>query len=167
MGIIVNKGMLLPVRKLQSLKFAQGTPYETRFAPATAKAERVLPEEVAQIVRRSLVDVVQAGTAVRLKKGFTQKEGEGIEMGGKTGTGDQRFASYAANGRLIESRAVNRSATFVFLIGERFFGTVTAYVHEPYAADYAFTSALTVQLLKSMIPALQPLVAGSADGQIP
>lgn len=167
MGIIVNKGMLLPVRKLQSLKFAQGTPYETRFAPATAKAERVLPEEVAQIVRRSLVDVVQAGTAVRLKKGFTQKEGEGIEMGGKTGTGDQRFASYAANGRLIESRAVNRSATFVFLIGERFFGTVTAYVHEPYAADYAFTSALTVQLLKSMIPALQPLVAGSAESQIP
>ena len=51
----------------------------------------------------------------------------------------------------------------MFLIGDRFFGTITAYVHEPYAADYVFTSALTVQLLKSLIPALQPLVAQSAD----
>ena len=28
MGIIVNKGMRLPIRKLQSLEFAQATPYE-------------------------------------------------------------------------------------------------------------------------------------------
>jgi hypothetical protein len=31
-------------------------------------------------------------------------------------------------------------------------------VHEPYAAHYEFTSALSVQLLKSMAPALQPLL---------
>ncbi|WP_143746649.1 hypothetical protein, partial [Caballeronia catudaia] len=53
---------------------------------------------------------------------------------------------------------VNRSATFVFVIGERFFGTLTAYVREPYAARYDFTSALAVQLLKSLGPALQPLL---------
>ena len=83
------------------------------------------------------------------------------EIGGKTGTGDQRFATYAPGGKLLESRVVNRSATFVFLIGDKFFGTLTAYVHEPYAADYTFTSALMVQLLKSLIPALQPVVAES------
>jgi hypothetical protein len=49
-------------------------------------------------------------------------------MGGKTGTGDQRFDVYGAGGRLIESRYVNRSATFVFNIGERFYGSMTAYV---------------------------------------
>ncbi|WP_143746434.1 hypothetical protein, partial [Caballeronia catudaia] len=57
---------------------------------------------------------------------------------------------------------VNRSATFVFVIGERFFGTLTAYVREPYAARYDFTSALAVQMLKSLGPELQPLFA---DGQ--
>ncbi|MHB1249643.1 MAG: transglycosylase domain-containing protein, partial [Polaromonas sp.] len=31
MGIIVNKGMRLPLRKFQSLAFAQATPYETHF----------------------------------------------------------------------------------------------------------------------------------------
>jgi hypothetical protein len=31
-------------------------------------------------------------------------------------------------------------------------------VHEPYAAHYEFTSALSVQLLKSMAPVLQPLL---------
>jgi membrane peptidoglycan carboxypeptidase len=159
MGIIVNKGMLLPVRKLQSMEFAKGTPYETHLVHLPAVGKRVLPEEVTDVVRRSLIDVVQGGTGVRLKNGFGQKDGSFIEIGGKTGTGDQRFETYAPGGNLIESRAVNRSATFVFLIGDRFFGTVTAYVHEPYAADYKFTSALTVQLLKSLIPALQPIVA--------
>jgi hypothetical protein len=46
----------------------------------------------------------------------------------------------------------------VFAIGDRFFGTLTAVVHEPYAKRYDFTSALAVQLLKSMAPALQPLL---------
>ena len=163
MGIIVNNGMAMPAKKLDSLQFAQGTPYETDFIHNTAAGVRVLPEEVAKIVRRSLSDVVQGGTGVRLKGGFTQKNGTMIEIGGKTGTGDQRFVSYAPNGKVIESRAVNRSATFVFEIGDRFFGTITAYVHEPYAADYTFTSAMTVQLLKALIPALQPMVAASAD----
>jgi membrane peptidoglycan carboxypeptidase len=161
MGIIVNKGMLMPVRKLQSMEFAKGTPYETHLVHLPAVGKRVLPEEVTDVVRRSLIDVVQGGTGVRLKNGFGQKDGSFIEIGGKTGTGDQRFETYAPGGNLIESRAVNRSATFVFLIGDRFFGTVTAYVHEPYAADYKFTSALTVQLLKSLIPALQPIVAAA------
>lgn len=158
MGIIVNRGMLMPVRKLQGMQFAKGTPYETHFAQVPPGGKRMLPEELTDIVRRSLIDVVQGGTGVRLRNGFGQKDGTAIEIGGKTGTGDQRYETYAPGGRLIESRAVNRSATFVFLIGDRYFGTITAYVHEPYAADYNFTSALTVQLLKSLIPALQPLV---------
>jgi membrane peptidoglycan carboxypeptidase len=167
MGIIVNKGMLMPVRKLQSMQFAKGTPYETHFVHVPGAGTRVLPEEVTEVVRRSLIDVVQGGTGVRLKNGFAQKDGSVIEIGGKTGTGDQRFETYAPGGKLLESRAVNRSATFVFLIGDRFFGTVTAYVHEPYAADYVFTSALTVQLLKSLLPALRPIVTQSgADAKV-
>jgi len=143
------------------VRFAHGTPYETELVNTPAAGKRVLPEELTSIVRRSLLDVVQGGTGVRLKNGFGQKDGSFIEIGGKTGTGDQRFETYAPGGKLLESRAVNRSATFVFLIGDRFFGTATAYVHEPYAANYSFTSALTVQLLKSLIPALQPLVAAA------
>ncbi|HEY4353322.1 MAG TPA: hypothetical protein VGN31_18985, partial [Paraburkholderia sp.] len=65
---------------------------------------------------------------------------------------------FAKGGRLIESRKVNRSATFVFAMGDRFYGTLTAWVHEPYAARYEFTSALSVQLLKSLAPELQPLL---------
>ena len=64
----------------------------------------------------------------------TMVDGTVIPVGGKTGTGDQRFDVYGAGGRLIESRFVNRSATFVFNIGERFFGSMTAYVHGPDAA---------------------------------
>ncbi|MCO8649496.1 glycosyl transferase family 51, partial [Burkholderia multivorans] len=85
---------------------------------------------------------------------------------GKTGTGDQRFNVYARGARLIESRKVNRSGTFVFVIGDRFFGVLTATAHEPYAARYDFTSAMAVQLLKSMAPALAPLIERPANAGV-
>jgi len=54
---------------------------------------------------------------------------------------------------------VNRTATFVFVVGDRFYGTLTAYAHEPYAARYDYTSAMAVQLLKSLGPSLAPVLA--------
>jgi membrane peptidoglycan carboxypeptidase len=158
MGIIVNRGLRLPVAKIESLRFAAATPYETRVEYKPPKAERVLPEEIAEVVRRSLIDVVEGGTAKRLAGGLVLPDGASVEVGGKTGTGDHRYEVYGRAGRRISSRVVNRSATFVFLIGERYFGTITAYVHEPYAAQYKFTSALSVQLLKSLAPTLMPLL---------
>ena len=59
---------------------------------------------------------------------------------------------------MIESRALDRTATFVFFLGDRFFGTVTAYVPAPEANRYHFSSALAVQLLKALAPELQPLL---------
>lgn len=158
MGIVVNNGMLMPAIELQNLQFAQGTPYETDFSIKPVAGVRVLPKEVTDVVQHALIDVVQEGTGIRLKNGLIQSNGQAIRVGGKTGTGDQRFVTYSTNSKRLTSRAVNRSATFVFLIGDRFFGTITAYVHEPYAADYTFTSALTVQLLKSLTPILNPMV---------
>lgn len=53
------------------------------------------------------------------------------------------------------------------MIGDRFCGTVTAYVHEPYyAARDDFTSALAQELLKSLNPALQPLLAGDENSDL-
>jgi len=150
---------------LQTLELAQGTPYETHFENSGPAPERLLPEEITDVVRRSLIDVVEGGTAKRLKGGLPSSHANGkpVAVGGKTGTGDQRFEVYAAGGRLISSRAVNRSATFVFFIGDRFFGTMTTYVHEPYAASYKFTSALSVQLLKSLTPTLLPMIEADAS----
>ncbi len=158
MGIIVNKGMRLPVQRISHLAFARGTPFETHFEPGSTPAQRLLPEAITDVARRALLGVVQDGTARRLRGGMRQSGDQRIEIGGKTGTGDHRFETHGTNGRLLESRAVNRSATFVFFIGERFFGTMTAYVAEPYADNYRFTSGLTVQLLKSLTPALLPLL---------
>jgi outer membrane biosynthesis protein TonB len=90
-----------------------------------------------------------------------------IAVGGKTGTGDQRFDVYGAGHRLIESRYVNRSATFVFNIGERFFGSMTAYVHGPESAHYDFTSALPVQLLVTLAPSLMPMIEKQDTVMIP
>jgi len=156
-GIIVNRGWRLPVAKLESLEFAADTPFETRFRYRPAQAQRVLPEVVAATVRRSLVDVVQDGTARRLRGFVARPGGSRFDMGGKTGTGDHRVEVYGAAGRLVASRVVDRSATFVFLIGDQYFGTVMVYAHEPFAAKYRFTSAMPVQLLKSLLPVILPM----------
>ena len=47
---------------------------------------------------------------------------------------------------------LNRTATFVFYIGDHHFGTLTAFVPGAEAADYRFTSALPAQILKTLAP---------------
>ncbi|QNA88154.1 penicillin-binding protein [Massilia sp. Dwa41.01b] len=159
MGIIVNGGVRKPVERIDSLHFAKATPYETLVKRAPkVENEVVLAPEVARAVATAIRGVVSEGTAKRVKTAFTQSDGNVIAVGGKTGTGDQRFDVYARGGRLIESRYVNRSATFVFNIGERFFGSMTAYVHGPQSENYDFTSALPVQLLTTLAPSLMPMI---------
>ncbi len=161
MGIIVNGGVRKPGQRITSMHFASATPYETLLLPRNPSrqtGEQVLAPEVARVVADAVQDVVAQGTARRARAAFTAKDGSNIAVGGKTGTGDQRFDVYGAGGKLIESRYVNRSATFVFNIGERFFGSMTAYVHGPQAKDYDFTSALPVQLLTVLAPSLMPLI---------
>ncbi|KVP48891.1 transglycosylase domain-containing protein [Burkholderia ubonensis] len=157
-GLIANGGDKAPTETITRLDFAKGTPYETRFVRAAAQPQPTLSPEIVGVVHQLLRDVVLTGTGRRLAGGMTLPSGKTLEVYGKTGTGDQRFNVYARGARLIESRKVNRSGTFVFVLGDRFFGVLTATAHEPYAARYDFTSAMAVQLLKSMAPALAPLI---------
>lgn len=159
-GIVANNGEKAPTQSIAELEFAKGTPYETRFVHAAVKPDQGVSPDIARVVKSLLRDVVAGGTAKRLAGGMVFPDGTVMEVYGKTGTGDQRLNIYAKGRRLIESRKVNRTATFVFVIGDRFYGTLTAVVHEPFARRYDFTSALAVQLLKSMAGDLQPLVKG-------
>ena len=160
MGIIVNRGVRLPITRVSALQFARNTPYETQLAYQPAQPERLLQPEIADVARRALISVVEDGTAKRLKGALKSRDGHEVEIGGKTGTGDHRFDTFDHGGQLLSSRIVDRSATLVFLIGDRYFGTMMAYAHEPYAANYKFTSALPVQLLKALTPVLLPLIDG-------
>ena len=164
MGIIANGGVRLPTQRVGALHFGRDTPYETRLEPRSASAEQVLHADVAAAVRRALVDVVTDGTARRLKGALTDENGRTLEVGGKTGTGDHRYGHTGRGGRMLSERKISRSATFVFMIGDRYFGTILAYVREPHAARYRFTSALPTQLLKSMGPQLLPVLQRSGCG---
>ncbi|SEB13262.1 transglycosylase domain-containing protein [Paraburkholderia sartisoli] len=157
-GIIANDGDKVPTESIAQLDFAKDTPYETHFTRAAVAPQAMVSPQIVNVVRELLSDVVQGGTARRLAQGMTFPDGKTLAVYGKTGTGDQRFDVFAPGARLIESRKVNRTAIFVFAFGNRFFGALTAYVHEPYAARYDFTSAMAVQFLKSLAPALQPLL---------
>ncbi|MGY0196393.1 transglycosylase domain-containing protein [Leptothrix sp. BB-4] len=158
MGILVNDGERRPSSRLDHLAFAIGTPYETHLQRQVEPARRVLPEALAKVVRTALVDVVDNGTASRLKGSLKDAAGAVIPIGGKTGTGDHRYEVYGRNGQLTSARVVSRSGTFVFLIGDRYFGTMMVYAAAPHAEGYTFTSALPTQALKTIMPALQPLL---------
>jgi membrane peptidoglycan carboxypeptidase len=161
MGIIVNGGLKLPNIDLEELGFATGTPYETQMGIQPRAATRVLAPEVAMTLRRALEGVVARGTGRRLQGLFRTATGEAVAIGGKTGTGDNRYESFDLGRRLIASHPVDRTATLVFFLGDRFFGTVGAYVAGPDAGKSDFTSALTVELLRALSPALEDLMGVS------
>lgn len=163
MGIIQNDGIRQPVQRIDELHFAANTPYETRVERDPQSGKRVMPSEVAAALRGALSQVVEGGTARRLQGTFRLADGQALTLGGKTGTGDNRIESVGAGGRVLSSRAMNRTATFVFFLGPRHYGTLTAFVPGREAERFTFTSALPVQVLKGMAPILTPyLEPGSA-----
>jgi hypothetical protein len=165
MGILVNDGVRMPTVRTERLHFARGTPYETVMSRVPTTGEQVLPPEVARLTRKVLNEVVEQGTASRMRGVFKGADGQPIAVGGKTGTGDHRFETYGKGGVVLSSEVVSRSGTFVFFLGDRHFGTLTAYVRGPEAAQFAFTSGLPVQILKTLAPTLAPVIAQAADGK--
>lgn len=157
-GIVVNDGMRYQAARIESMVFGEGTPYETRLRRQADPGERVLMSAIAAALRPELLGIVEQGTAVRLRGAYRMPDGTPIPVGGKTGTGDNRSTSYDSRGNEIKSVAINRTSTFVFLIGDRFFGALTAYVPGEAADGYGFTSSLPVAILALLEPSLEDLV---------
>ena len=131
----------------------------------TVRGEQVLDPAVARVALRALHGVVERGTARRAGGSVTGMDGEPVVMGAKTGTGDNRYQVYAPGGALMESRAVNRTATLVFTLADRYVGVVTAYVPGTDADAFAFTSALPAEIFRALGPVFSPLPgAGVVDG---
>ncbi|WP_447798636.1 transglycosylase domain-containing protein [Pseudomonas moraviensis] len=164
-GTILNDGVRMPTLRIDSLHFAAGTPYETRLVNDPHVGKRVMPVEVARAMREALSQVVDAGTAKRVSGSFKLPDGTPLAMGGKTGTGDNRIAAIGSGGRIISSKSINRTATFVFYIGDHHFGTLTAFVPGRSAENFKFTSALPTQVLKGMAPILTPYLQPGSDSQ--
>lgn len=161
MGVIANEGVKLPPVTVTRLEFAADTPYHTVLKRLRPVPERVFPAEVGSVIKVALANVVQEGTARRLRGSFPLNDGTFLPLGGKTGTGDHRLEVYAPNGSVVESRVMNRTATFAFYMGTRFFGVMTVFVPGEAAGDYHFTSGLAVQIVKNMEAVLRPLVVGA------
>ena len=147
-GIIQNDGMMRDATSFREVTLARGTPYELDFRRPTPPATRVLPAEAARIIHDTMLTVVDGGTAVRARNSVHLSDGRVLPLGGKTGTGDNR------EGDVVKSR----TATFVFVIDNRFYGTITAFVEGPAAAHYGFTSSLAAQLFKTIVPDIQPIL---------
>ena len=163
MGIILNDGVRQPATDLEHMRFAAGTPYETEMVYRPDVSTRVISAEVAATLRRALAGVVDTGTAIRARGVFFGPDGRPLPIGGKTGTGDNRFESFRPGHQLIEARVVDRTATFVFFLGDRLYGTITAFVPGAQAANYHFTSSLAVLLLTALAPELQALIDRSTE----
>jgi membrane peptidoglycan carboxypeptidase len=159
-GIVLNDGVRRPVRAIARVTLAQDTPYHTALQPTPSAGERVLPVAVARALRGVLLSVVEQGTAQRLRGAFTGEGRETVMVGAKTGSGDNRFETFARGGGVISSRVVSRTGTVVFFIGDRYFGTLTASVSGKHAASYQFTSALPVAVLRLLAPKISARLAG-------
>ena len=162
MGTIVRGGVRYPSERIEQLHFGQGTPTETVVSRPAPPGQRTMSPEIAAILRKELIGVVENGTGKRLRGGIVLDNGKALAIGGKTGTGDNRLESFTAHGALIGSKVTSRTATFVFMIGDRYYGTVLAFVPGSKAASYKFTSALAVQILKDITPQLKTMIQHQA-----
>jgi len=157
-GIILNGGVRLPTTRIRDIDFAVGTPYETRWSARPTSGETVMSAEVAAVARGALLAVTADGTARSVRDAFHTPAGDPVPIGGKTGTGNNQFKVFGSGGGLVGTRTINRTATFVFFLGDRHFGVVTAHVNGDEAAGYAFTSALPLAVLRLLAPSVAHLL---------
>lgn len=160
-GIILNHGIRKPTYRVGKIDFASATPFETHLRWCADKQERVMLPEIAEQLRKELEGVVKFGTARRVANGVVLPSGEVLPVGGKTGTGDNRYEVFGRGGEVIRSMVRNRTATFAFFIGDRWFGTISAFVPEEAASGFDFTSSLAVQVFKELAPAVVQELKGS------
>jgi membrane peptidoglycan carboxypeptidase len=155
LGILVNDGVRRSTERLSRFHFGAGTPFEAVLEREPAPSEVVLHQPVAAMVRHELLGVVRAGTAARARKSVELADGRKLDVGGKTGTGDNRTkrAGEPAKREGVKSR----TATFVFTVGDRYYGTIVMYVPGEAAADYTFTSSAAVQVFNYLLPSLEPV----------
>lgn len=164
-GVLVNHGRRLPTVRVERVAFAVDTPFETRLARPPRAGWQVIPPEVAAVARGAMIGVVFGGTARRVRGVYQTTDGRMLVVGGKTGTGDHRYRAIGPRGERLSDRVMNRAATFVFFLGDRHFGVMTAFVPGPAAAQYRFTSSLPVRLVAELEPLLGPLVGGEHGRQ--
>ena len=161
MGILLRDGKQYPSVRIDSLHFAGDTPFETKLKREIPDPDQVLSPEICSVMRSALMGVVERGTAVRARGAIAGPDGTPISIGGKTGTGDNRIYKTLPNGTRT-SIPISRTSTFVFYAGDRFFGTVVAYVDGPEADQYQFTSSLTTSILQIIGPHLSRLMKEEA-----
>ncbi|HYD49928.1 MAG TPA: hypothetical protein VEB21_16340, partial [Terriglobales bacterium] len=162
MGIIINNGLRRPTTMLHELRFAQSTPYETAFRIDNPEGEMVMEMAVARTLQKALAQVGEHGTARSIWGAFQRPDGSPAIVGGKTGTGDNRFRTFARGGAQRSSKVLNRTATFVFYIEDRYYGVLTAFVPGEDAAKFSYTSSLAVHVLKLLAPTINERLAASA-----
>ena len=163
MGILLNDGVRMPQVAVDEVHFAEGTPYETVMRRVGEPVDWVLSPDVAAAARGALIGVVTSGTAGVLRGALRTADDRDIPIGGKTGTGQNEFRVLGAGLRVAESRSVSRTATFMFYIGDRFFGTITAHVAGPESGAYEFTSALPVRLFSILLGDVKPLLTNAFE----
>lgn len=162
-AIILNHGQRYPTHRFTRLAFAGDTPYETIVEYPPARPIQVMEPAVARVLKEALGQVVSEGTAKRLNNTFLMEDGRPLSIGGKTGTGDNRIVASNSSGYKTSSRALSRTATFVFYLGDYHFGALTAFVTGSSAENFSFTSALPLQVMKGMAPILLPEVRRAAQ----
>ncbi len=157
-SIMQNDGVRKDPIKFTEIKFATDTPYSLEAKIKQPEEVRVVAPEIAQAMRKVMQGVVEFGTGRRIFNQVKLSDGRILPVGAKTGTGDNRRETYGAGGAVTSSKAVSRTATFFFVIDDRFYGCVTSYVGGEKADDHSFTSALSATVFKNLIPAIRPVL---------
>ena len=155
-GIVLNNGRSIDEHRVSKLHFAEGTPFETIVQRKPQPSKQLITQEVTKHVRILLDSVVESGTAIRAKNSF-----KNLKVGGKTGTGDNRLETVDSAGNVLNSTALSRTATFVFHIGDHWFGSISVYVDEDQASNSTFTSSLAVSIFNLLAQEISPIIESS------
>jgi membrane peptidoglycan carboxypeptidase len=158
-GTLLNNGVHEKnISAIERIIWAPGSEFEMPFK-IEHQYERIIPEAVSLVARKSMEGVLQRGTAIFASRHPLMKSV--ASAGAKTGTGDNRY----------NNTPINRSAAVlsIFDTGEgkaKYAICITMSVTEGDIERYTFTSKVPVRILSRIADHLSPVIAKKSTQEL-
>ena len=173
LNLIQHDGIKYPNRTIVKGEYAVGVKtFYRQMLPANSDGERVLPVEIAQVMKQVLEGTAENGTMTSIrhvledgyyKGGKLKIETPRYLIGGKTGTSRNQIFTLGKGGSKSDAISTSLTGTAIIIItdtvtGKKYVCVTTAYVEGQKSAKHHFNSGIALKVFQNLAPVIKEMI---------
>lgn len=173
LNLIQHDGVKYPNRTIVKGEYAVGVgTFYRQMQPAASEGERVLPAEVARLMKQVLEGTAENGTMTSIryvledeyyKGGKTKITSPRYLIGGKTGTSRNQIFTLGKGGSKSDAISTSLTGTAIITItdthtGKKYVCVTMGYVEGQKSAKHHFNSGIALKVFQNLAPIIKEMI---------